>query len=110
MDDEEFNMVQELGLDLSGDFSDVDFTDEQLEKLEWARTNLWHTLALLTTAVPETCDGAALSNMHKGLKACLMLRNTIRATVLEATDQPIPTPEELEAYREQITASKETIH
>ena len=104
------DIVDELAIDLLEDFDGVDFSEEQIERLNDARENLWKTLALLTFAVPETLTDDELQNMHRALKACLMLRNTIRATVLEARQIPIPTPDELEAYRESITPIKETIH
>ena len=97
-------------MDLFGEFEGVYLTDEQQERIETAREGLWYTLALLTSTVPAECSEKELQNMHKGLKACLMYRNHVRAAVMEATDQPIPSPEELEAYRDKLTESKETIH
>jgi hypothetical protein len=101
------DVVDELLTDL---FTEFGLDDESEEVIDAARANIWHTLALLTTAVPPECTEEEMQNMHRGLRAILMLRNQIRATVMEAHGQPIPSHDEIEDFRGQLTGESVTVH
>ena len=115
MDDETgtvaYDSVDEFAMDLLEDFDD-ELDAKQQAQLNQYRDLLWKTLAYLTEGVPDREDltDQQVESMWKGLRSCLMLRNSIRKVVMDARGQPVPSPEELAEMVKNIKPKQETVH